>query len=98
MADILEWLIKWFDTNCDGEWERENQIQIHTVGNPGWYIKIDLRDTPLEDRIIDSGLIEQSDHDWYFYRIKDTEFQASGDNSKLIFLLSKFREIAEAKS
>lgn len=95
--EILEWLIKWFDTNCDGEWERENIIQIHTVSNPGWYIKIDLRDTPLEDEIIDSGLIEQSDDDWYFYRIKDMEFQASGDNSKLTFLLSKFREIAEAK-
>jgi len=50
MNAILEWLIEWFSLNCDGDWEHENGIKITTVSNPGWFIAIDLRDTPMKIR------------------------------------------------
>lgn len=95
MHTILEWLVKWFDSNCDGDWEHENGIKIYTVSNPGWFISIGLRDTPLENKVIESELVEKSDDDWYFYGIKDAKFEASGDTTKLMFLLAKFKELAE---
>ncbi|SHN46155.1 immunity 53 family protein [Chitinophaga sp. CF418] len=96
MNNIFEWLVNWFNSNCDGDWEHENGIKIYTVSNPGWFISIGLRDTPLEDKIIESELIEKSDDDWYFYGIKSAKFEASGDTNKLIFLLTKFKELVEA--
>jgi len=48
-----------------------------------------------EDQVIESGLVEESDDDWYFYGIKNAKFEASGDSNKLIFLLMKFKELAE---
>jgi hypothetical protein len=83
-------------SQCDGEWEHEYGIKINTVDNPGWYIEIDLAFTSLENENIDIGTIENSEHDWYFYQIKDKKFRASGDTTKLFFLLGKFKEIAEA--
>jgi hypothetical protein len=93
--ETLDWIINWFLSECDGDWEHENQIRIETVSNPGWYLTIDLRDTSLEHLYIESGTVEKSDDDWYFWAIKDKQFKASGDLKKLSFLLNKFREIVE---
>lgn len=92
--EILDWISGWFYSECDGDWEHENQIKIETVSNPGWYIVIDLANTALEDMFIENSRVEKSESDWYFYGIKDKQFRASGDLKKLSFLLGKFREIA----
>ena len=39
-----------------------------------------------------------SDQDWFFYHVRDSKFVASGDLSKLDFLLKKFRKIVENHS
>jgi hypothetical protein len=93
--EILDWISNWFSSECNGDWEHENQIKIETVSNPGWHVTIDLTDTFLEDVHIDNGTIEKSGDDWYFFVIKDKQFRASGDLTKLPFLLNKFREIVE---
>jgi hypothetical protein len=97
MEGIINWISYWFASQCDGDWEHENMLKIETVSNPGWYITIDLNYTGLEGLDLDVGTIEISEDDWYFYRIKNAKYQASGDLTKLEFLLNKFRELVESR-
>lgn len=46
--DIL-WLLKFYHDQCDGDWEHGNGVQIGTIDNPGWYLKIELSETNLEN-------------------------------------------------
>ena len=41
----IEWLQQWYQKNCDGEWEHLYGIEIETLDNPGWHVKIDLEET-----------------------------------------------------
>ena len=43
-------LQKWFKSECDGDWEHRHGISITSCDNPGWWVKIDLRNTALEAR------------------------------------------------
>ena len=46
----LERLARWYESNCDDEWEHSYGIKIDTLDNPGWRVEIDLRGTPLVSR------------------------------------------------
>ena len=96
-TDILSWLSNWFASECNGDWEHENQIKIQTLDNPGWDIEIDLRDTSLEELQILNDVVEPTENDWYFFEVRDKRFIASGDLTKLTFLLEKFKEIVESQ-
>lgn len=93
--EIFIWLKGWFSGNCNGEWEYENQIEIFTASNPGWFIKIGIRGTTLENMLIDNDTVETDKNDWYFWGVKEGVFKAAGDLSKLSFLLEKFKELIE---
>ncbi|MEQ9264016.1 MAG: immunity 53 family protein [Balneolaceae bacterium] len=94
--NIIEWLQKWFEAECNGDWEHSFGIKIETLDNPGWYITINLEETDFADKEINTGLIEKNDSDWYFYKIEKSVFKASGDPTKLEFLLERFKEIIES--
>jgi hypothetical protein len=47
--DVLIELRAWYLAQCDDEWEHAYGINIETLDNPGWSIRIDLVDTPLGD-------------------------------------------------
>jgi hypothetical protein len=95
MIEILNWLQSWYQSQCDGDWEHSYGIKIDTVDNPGWFITIDLDETKWSDLEIESELIEKNKDDWFFYKIKESKFKASGDPSKLDLLLKTFKEIIE---
>ncbi len=92
MENVLNFISEWFKNECDGEWERESQIKIETTSNPGWSIKIDLKNTNLESLTFEMDTIENTENDWYFYEFRSGVFHAAGDLSKLEFLLTKFRD------
>lgn len=48
--DMTEWLIDWYRSECNGDWEHAYGIQIDTIDNPGWSLKIDLLETSLEGK------------------------------------------------
>lgn len=93
--NAIKWLEDWFKSNCDGDWEHENLINIQSTSNPGWSIEIDLNYTLLESLDIDCPLIEKSEEDWYFYTLKNGVFSAAGDTTKLLFLIEIFKKIVE---
>ena len=54
-----------------------------------------MQNTNLEHLEIENDIVEVSEHDWYFFDVKDKKITASGDLTKLAFLLTKFKEIVE---
>jgi hypothetical protein len=43
----LQQLQQWYQAHCDGEWEHAYGVEIGTLDNPGWSVRIDLVATPL---------------------------------------------------
>ena len=39
--------MRWYLAECNGDWEHSYGIEIGTLDNPGWTLKIDLRETTL---------------------------------------------------
>jgi hypothetical protein len=89
--NILNWLQKWYQSNCNGDWEHEYGVKIITLDNPGWCIEIDIGDTDWEDINITSQQFDNSDDDWYSIQMNKGVFTAYGDPSKLEFLIEQFR-------
>jgi hypothetical protein len=86
---LLTRLQNWYKTNCNGDWEHSWGISIGTLDNPGWTIKINLTDTPLDnlqfERTLDNGTF-----DWMFIKTKDKAFEAACDPTKLTEVLKIF--------
>ena len=82
-------LQKWYQANCDGEWEHRYGISIGTLDNPGWTVKIDLIDTCLQDLEYEMQF-DNGDFDWLIVKVNEKIFEASGDPNKLTVVLSIF--------
>lgn len=95
--EILNWIQNWYNSQCNGDWEHSYGIKIETLDNPGWNIEIDLEDTNLATYEYESEVIEKSKEDWYYYKFKDAKFKASGDCSKLGYLLEIFKTEVEKR-
>ena len=48
--DSLAWLMQWYLAECNSDWEHSYGVKIDTLDNPGWTLKIDLRETELHGR------------------------------------------------
>jgi hypothetical protein len=48
--DNLAWLTQWYLHECKDDWEHSYGVKIDTLDNPGWTLKIDLRETELQGR------------------------------------------------
>lgn len=92
--DILDWIQNWFQKNAFDEWEHVYGVKIETLDNPGWLVKIDVRETPLENKPFDALSYDGGD-DWIFCDVKDCEFNGVGDPQKLKRILEIFRAWAE---
>ena len=44
----LVWLMAWYESHCNGEWEHHNGISLESLDNPGWLLAVDLKGTALE--------------------------------------------------
>ena len=69
----------------------DNRIVIETLDNPGWSVIIDTNDTSVILSDKEWVIYEKSAEDWYGFKKIDGEFHASGDPTKLNFLLGLFR-------
>ena len=53
-----------FQSLCDGEWEHGEAIEIETIDNPGWRIKLSCRGTYLQLMELPATVIKRTEHDW----------------------------------
>ena len=96
--DIISRLQKWYTRQCDGDWEHACGVEIRTLDNPGWRVRIDLAETELDGRSFEPiayGLEDNASADWYSLSVKDKKFEGAGDPSKLGFILRTFLDWAE---
>lgn len=94
--NMLNWLMKWYKANCDGDWEHLYGVKIYTVDNPGWSVIIDLLGTPSEDKPFQKIQVDNGDEDWIVCIKKDSVFKGSGDPNKLEEILGIFKEWTES--
>lgn len=100
---ILKEISNWYLNRCNGDWEHSCGISIQTCDNPGWWVKIDLRGTPLADRAFQPLSKHMGPHghptgtDWLHCHIDDFVFHGAGDGSKLEMILQLFLEWAERR-
>lgn len=92
---MLKKIEKLFNQQCDGDWEHEYGIKIETLDNPGWNVKIDLTNLNKKIPNVEWKLYENSENDWYGYKINDNCFEASGDVFKLEFLINLFFNVVK---
>ena len=93
---MLDWLMKWYKSNCDGDWEHMYGVKIYTVDNPGWSVNIDLLDTPLKSKQFKKIQIDNGDDDWIVCLTKNDTFKGGGDPGKLEKIIEVFRNWAES--
>ena len=69
---MIKKLQNWYQLNCNGTWEHNNGISIHTLDNPGWSISLNLAGTPLEELNFDQKKYNKSKNDWYDIKALNT--------------------------
>jgi hypothetical protein len=98
--DELAWLQRWYASQCDGDWEHTYGVKIDTLDNPGWWVQVDLVETPLAGHpdtvLLVLGAVGGEDgSDWVNCRIKAGRFDGAGGPHMLTAILKCFREWAE---
>ncbi len=93
--DAILWLQEWYYSNCDGDWEHDQNILITTIDNPGWAITIKLDGTNLENKHFPKKIIENSEFDWYCCRIENTQFLGDGGPYNLMDMIKVFKDWVE---
>ncbi|MBO9581289.1 MAG: immunity 53 family protein [Sphingobium sp.] len=104
-ADDIGWLMGWYLSHCDGDWEHEYGVTIDTPDNPGWSLTVDLDGTPLEQRpfvpifdgVTDEEPVQGGDGDtrWMVCRIEGAKFKAYGGPRDLGRMIGTFRAWAQ---
>jgi hypothetical protein len=89
--DALGWLQEWYSEYCDGDWEHQQGVEISTIDNPGWRLKIDLVGTDLEGREFIRTEIERSDGDWIHAWTDKDVFNAAGGKGNLVEMVYLFK-------
>jgi hypothetical protein len=105
--ECLEWLMRWYLAECNSDWEHSYGLKIDTLDNPGWSLKIDLRETELEGRPFQrvakgeaaSDLEEwQRSGSWWVADVKADAFEAACGPLDLPAVIQLFRDWVEQPS
>ncbi|MDQ4120753.1 MAG: immunity 53 family protein [Acidobacteriota bacterium] len=95
---VLDEIQKWYASNCNGDWEHGYGVEIETLDNPGWFVKIDLEETNLHGKSFEKFEKELSDEIWIHCRVEDNKFLGFGDEYKLEEILKVFLDWAKSQS
>jgi Immunity protein 53 len=92
----VEFLQSWYQSQCNGHWERSHGVTMESLDSPGWLVTIDLEGTPLEDRAMPAVEREASQGDWLVCEVSRNRFRGQGDPAKLVSILQVFQAWAES--
>lgn len=94
--NLLGRLQAWYASMCNGDWEHTYGIFISNIDNPGWSLKVELKDTYLYNAAFEEIKIQRSDEgDWILCKIEEGDFQGYGGPGNLSELIGIFLEWAE---
>lgn len=75
--ETIKRLQDWCHSNCDTAWEHDFGVEIGTLDNPGWRIKIDLEGTSKENSSFKKNKIERTEDDWLHCWVEDNVFHGA---------------------
>jgi hypothetical protein len=90
MEDVLNDLQRWYANQCNGEWEHIWGIEIVTIDNPGWRVRIPLQDTVLERILFYRVKYERTEHNWIDCKVEEKTFKGYGGPENLQEILRIF--------
>jgi hypothetical protein len=91
-VSLIDWLEKWYESNCDGDWEHTYGVEISTLDNPGWRVKLNVIETIYEDVIFEDIIIERSENDWLHCRKKEKSIDCAGGTKNLREMLENIKK------
>jgi Immunity protein 53 len=94
---ILEWIQKYYQSLCDGDWEHSYGFKIDNIDNPGWVIRFDLEETSMENVEFTQVRIERSEYDWLVCSVENNVFKGQGGPLNLVEMLVLFRNWVESR-
>jgi hypothetical protein len=89
MNPVIE-LQKWYESQCNEDWEHQFGITIGTLDNPGWTVTIDLEGTDLERRAFQTLEKLESEREWIKCWVEASKFNGVGGPQKLEEILRVF--------
>jgi hypothetical protein len=92
---VFEWFQKFYASCCDGEWEREHGITIQNTSNPGWSVKVGLKDTHLDGKVMNRIDRLRTDDDWIICHTIENVFIGGGGPLNLTEILQVFKSWAD---
>lgn len=95
--DPFIWLLKWYHSQCNGDWEHIYGIRINAI-DPGWYLTISIGETVLEDIKFNELNIDRSDDNWVNCFIRKNEFIGLGGPFNLVEIIQIFCDWAKKYS
>lgn len=94
--DNMEWIMKWYTGQCDGNWEHYSALCLVTTDAPGWSIRFSIGETELEQIDFTPLSIQRSGTDWIDCFVKNNGFEGRCSAQNLNEVLGIFRYWAEA--
>jgi hypothetical protein len=88
--NTLQELQKWYQSQCDGEWEHRYGLDIGTLDNPGWSVKVDLAGTSLAEQSFTEVRRLEHETDWIHCQVREGAFEGRGGPSMLEEILRIF--------
>jgi len=88
--NALQELQRWYQSQCNGEWEHTYGVKIDTLDNPGWTLTIDLVGTDLNNRPFSKIERLSDDENWVVCEVRDSRFEGRGGPLMLEELVGVF--------
>ncbi len=93
---IIKRLQNWYTLMCNDDWEHTYGIFISNIDNPGWSLKVELKDTYLYDVHFEEQKIQrENEHNWIICKVEEGNFQGYGGPENLGELIGIFLNWAE---
>jgi len=94
--DVFDWLVQWFKSYCDGDWEHGEGVVIETLDNPGWSVRISLDGTSFTEKDFAKVEVAHNNDDWILCKVEDYFFKGYGGPDKLKEILEIFKNWVES--
>ena len=95
MANELDELQRWYESQCNGDWEHTYGVNIQTLDNPGWAVDIALAETALEGQPFKSVKNLAPDREWIVCEVAEGIFRGRGGAPMLGSILRTFLDWAK---
>lgn len=90
MSSPLSALQTWYRDQCNGDWEHQHGIEIGTLDNPGWHVRIDLPVEYKNLRPFEETQCESGPDEWMRCRVIDGRFEGWGGPTMLEQIIESF--------